>query len=246
MGYIFTFLISIFLVSPCFAEGGYIGGGQSINSSVTFDKQGNGFRIDWGTKATSGIDLEWNYVDFGTSSYDDPTPKYDIVAEAHENTVIADFDNTRFGTVSRTNGSYVGISSIHTQGLSAGLKFKLQSNNWLQLFARASFLAWQANTTDVSIYANRAARDAEGNLIAEGDTTSEIKNYNPCNQLGACTRLSTGKTFYAVNFWYGYGVIIKPYSWMALRMEYSNTTLSAKEFPEAKLDQFNTSLELHF
>ncbi|MEH6346660.1 MAG: hypothetical protein V7785_16325 [Bermanella sp.] len=251
MRYAIAFIFTILHILPCHSEGGYVGVGTAFNSSATFDKQDAGLLIQWGATITDGIDLEWGLVDFGKSYYDDPTFIAPDLTDDDEGNDSAQFENLGYGDASSAGGgSYKGISNIHTLGLSAGLKFKKRVNNWMQVFARASFLGWQAKTSMVEIYGptevQYATVDADGDALPNGDT-SIISNYNPCGNLGFCRALEEdGKTHYAVDFWYGYGLIARPYKWLALRAEYSITTLNAVNFPKATLEGFSTSVEIHY
>ena len=251
MRYATAFIFSFFLIPTSHSEGGYVGVGTAFNSSEAFDNQDSGLRLDWGANITDGIDLEWSLIDFGKSYYDDPTLVAPDLTDSDESNDSPQFENIGFGTASSSGGgSYQGISSLHTLGLSAGLKFKKRVNDWIQIFARASFLGWQANTNMVGIYgateAEYATIDAEGNALPSGDT-SIISNYNPCGNNGFCRDIEeNGKTHYAVDFWYGYGIMAKPYKWLALRAEYSITTLNAVDFPKATLEGFTTSMEIHY
>ncbi len=225
---------------------GFIGAGSIINSSVTFDKQDNGLRLDWGSNASKSIDLEWSYIDFGNSHYDDPTYVEANTTDSDDTNDSPNFEDIGFGNVSRSQGTYKGISGLHIQALSAGLKFKQDANDWLQFYARASFLAWQADSTNIEIYGPREGLNDAGDPLGGADP-STASNLNPCGHLEFCRVADIeGKTHWAVDFWYGYGLLMKPYNWLAFRAEYSIVTLNAVDFPRAKLDGFTTSLEIHF
>ncbi len=247
MRHFLLFLIPLFLCIPAHSSG-YLGAGHSINSSATFDEQNNGLRIDWGASVTSNLDLEWSYVDFGASNYDRPTyvSAADAANEPDNDDDTARYDNLGFGSVRRTGDevTYRGIDNLHAKGVSAGLKFKINANAWLQLYARASLLVWQATTETIELSDERVAviqtEDDEGNLLDTPITT----NLNECGNLLECQQ--EGKTFNAVDFWYGYGFIAKPMEWLAIRAEYSIITLNAIDFPHSTLEGLNTSLEIHF
>ncbi len=242
MRHYLAFLIPFLISLPSHSQG-YIGAGHSTNSSVTFDKQSDGLRIDWGTKASSNIDLEWSYIDFGDSTFNEPD--YISSAESERDDGLDTYENLGFGGLSRSddNITYSGINSLHAQGVSAGLKFKLNANNWLQLYARASLLIWQATSQTIELSEGREAvivdEDESGNPI-----TPITTNLNACDNLTRCVQ--EGTKFEAVDFWYGYGFIAKPLEWLAIRAEYSTVTLNAINFPKGKLEGVNASLEIHF
>ncbi len=246
MRHYLAFLILFLICLPSHSQG-YIGAGHSTNSSVTFDKQSDGLRIDWGTKASSNIDLEWSYIDFGESAFNEPN--YISTVESERDDGLDTYENLGFGGLSRSDDhiTYNGIESLHAQGLSAGLKFKLNANNWLQLYARASLLIWQATSQTIELSEGReevyATVDADGVALPSGDT-SIITNQNSCGTLKRCVQ--EGNKFEAVDFWYGYGFIAKPLDWLAVRAEYSTVTLNAINFPKGKLEGVNASLEIHF
>ena len=233
----FTALIAI----SGFAHAGFFGGGVSSNSSKSFDHRTDGFRVNFGSHINSALDLEFNYVEFGTSSYDDPEilpPETDALDDN------GSFENIGFGSVSRSSGGlkYTGIDSIDTFGVSGGLKIKKDINNWLQVFARASFLAWESTTEDFELYGTRKPENDEGDSVTEANAT----NQTPCGTLGTCRQSLGSKKHQALDFWYGYGIIMKPTSWIAIRAEYSIVTLNAVDFPKSVLEGLSTSLEIHF
>jgi len=218
---------------------GFLGAGQSFTTSATFDEVENGLRVDFGSESTSWLDLEWNYVDFGTSEFNDP----DFIPANEEEDTSANFENIGFGDVNRSQALFTGIQDLHTQGIGAGLKFKKIVNTWFTLYARASFLAWQADTTEVEIYGPRDPVDSEGDPVAPEDAF----NKNPCNDsVNYCRRTFEGKSHWGVDFWYGYGFMIQPVSWLSVRTEYAITELSAIDFPAATFEGINTSIQIHF
>lgn len=244
------FLLSLLMAATSHSEGGYIGFGQSINSSVNYDKQNNGLRIDLGATANDSLDLEWSFLDFGVSDYNDPAVIPADLTDADDSNDLDYYDNSGFGKTSRSAGSYIGFSQTHTYGISAGLKFKKPVNEWLKVFARASFLAWQSNPTHLELYLPRDPVNAQGNPFIDdpADDTDSPANLNPCGTNTFC-RIEDdklAKTFWAVDFWYGYGLIIQPLAWLAIKAEYSTTTLNAFDFPKSKIEGFTTSLEIHY
>lgn len=247
---IYTLLFCLLLATTSHSEGGYIGFGQSINSSVNYDKQNNGLRIDLGATANEFLDLEWSFLDFGISAYNDPTVIPADLTDTDTTNDLDYYDNSGFGKTSRSAGTYIGISETQTYGISAGLKFKKSVNDWFKLFARASFLAWQSNPTQLELYLPRAPVNAQGDPFIDdpADDTDFPANQNPCGTNDFC-RIEDDKntkTFWAVDFWYGYGVIIQPLTWLSIKAEYSTTTLNAFDFPKSKIEGFTTSLEIHY
>ena len=93
----FTALIAI----SGFAHAGFFGGGVSSNSSKSFDHRTDGFRVNFGSHINSALDLEFNYVDLGTSSYDDPTY---APADTSDEDSNASFENTGFGETTSSSG----------------------------------------------------------------------------------------------------------------------------------------------
>lgn len=233
------------------SHGGYIGGGHLFTTTETFDQQEEGFRVDFGANINSFLDLEWGYVEFGDSAFNKADYKPGDTTDTDPDNDQESFENIGFGSVSsssREGGQkYIGLNTLAANGLSGGMKFKLRTNNWLTLFGRVSFLAWKGDTTIIEMYAEREALDDNGDPVVN---SADATNLNPCGNLGAngdrCEIVSEGKTHWAVDFWYGYGALIQPYDWMAIRAEYSIVTLNAVEFPKSVLEGFSTSLEIHF
>lgn len=242
---LFFALISILFTST--ATAGYFGASQSFNKTATFDTQEDGLRVDFGSDVTPWLDLEWSYIDYGHSTFDDPTfnPGDDTDDDDNERYENIGFGNQR---VNEQTAEFTGITNLRTQGIAAGLKFKKSVNNWLQLYARVSFMAWYVESTNVSIYQPRDPYDAEGNQITNPDDFSNADNLNGCGHLDFCRIEDTDNpnTNWAVDFWYGYGAIIKPYSWLAIRTEYSIVTLNAVDFPKSTLEGFSAGLEIFY
>ena len=225
---------------------GYFGAAHSFNSSASFDQQDDGFRVDFGSHVTPWLDLEWSYIDYGYSRYDDPTFKEGEPDDVDDN---GRFENTGYGeqSVNEQVARFEGLANIRTQGLAAGLKFKKSVNNWMQVYAKVSFMAWQSESISMTVFAPRPAFDSDGNELPDGSTDTPI-NLNDCGTLEFCRVEDSNnpKTTWAVDFWYGYGAIFKPFDWLALRTEYSIVTLNAEAFPRGKLEAFSTGLEIHF
>jgi hypothetical protein len=237
--YYMPFFALLILSAPSFA--GFIGGGSSFNSSKSFDQQEDGMRLDFGSHASDVFDLEFNLVDFGESSYDDPTYIQPDDAEPDD---LGSFTNPGFGSASSSDGGikYTGISSLETMGIGMGLKLKKPVNSWLQVYARASFLLWQSDAQNFEFYGERKPEDEDG----DPTSVESAVNQNPCGTLSTCRIDTQESKTQAVDFWYGYGLIAKPFSWLAIRTEYSITTLNAVEFPKAVLEGVSVSLEAHF
>lgn len=225
---------------------GYFGAAQNFNSSATFDEQDDGFRIDFGSNVTPWLDLEWSYIDYGYSRFNDPDF---VLGDVDDEDDKDRFENIGYGddSVNEQVARFEGLTNLRTQGVAAGLKFKKSVNKWVQIYARASFLAWHSESINVTIFAPRPGFDSDGNELPEGSTDTPT-NLNTCGTVSYCRIEDTNnsKNTWAVDFWYGYGAIIKPYSWLALRAEYSIVTLNAVEFPKGKLEGFSTGLEIHF
>lgn len=151
----------VFIALTHQAQAGFFGGGVSSNTSKTFDHQQDGFRVNFGSHINSALDLEFNYVEFGNSSFDDPShvpPDLDDVDD------IGTFENIGFGGISSSEGGlkYTGIESLDTFGISAGLKLKKNVKSWLQVYARASFLAWESQVEQFELYSEREPLDDDG------------------------------------------------------------------------------------
>lgn len=245
----FKTLALVFISGTLFSfhvHAGYFGAAHNINTSASFDQQDDGFRVDFGSNVTPWLDLEWSYIDYGYSRYDDPTFKEGDPDDIDDN---GSFENTGYGeqSVNEQVARFEGLANIRTQGLSAGLKFKKSVNDWMQVYARVSFMAWQAESISMTIFAPRPAFDSDGNET-DLDNAANIPDECPNQDLNGCRVVDTDnpKSTWAVDFWYGYGAIFKPLSWLAVRTEYSILTLNAEAFPRGKLEAFSTGLEIHF
>lgn len=175
----FKTLVLVFISGTLFSfhvHAGYFGAAHNINTSASFDQQDDGFRVDFGSNVTPWLDLEWSYIDYGYSRYDDPTFKEGDPDDIDDN---GSFENTGYGeqSVNEQVARFEGLANIRTQGLSAGLKFKKSVNDWMQVYARVSFMAWQAESISMTIFAPRPAFDADGNELP-ADSTDTPNNLN--------------------------------------------------------------------
>ena len=226
--------------------GGYLGLGSSFNNSNDFDHENDGLRIDWGATTHPNLDLEWNYVDFGESLYNDPTFVAGITTDDDEDNDLADFTDTRFGTVSRSAGRYIGFSKVHVEGIATGLKWHGGLTKKVRVFARTSLLAWKGETTDLEIYGPREALDSDGDPLPDGADPATASNKNPCGNLNYCRIEREGKTYWAVNYWMGAGFSYQPLKWLVLRAESAITTLKATGFPQVTYESIGATMEVHF
>lgn len=229
----------------CFA--GYFGASEGSNTSISFDKQERGLRVDFGSDATPWLDLEWSYIDYGYSSYNDPTF---TLGDPEDDDDFDRYEHFKYGSqyVTEEDAEFSGIGSIRVRGISAGLKFKKDLATWLDVYARVSLMAWESQHTQLNIYSPRNPYDSDGNQIMDPVNLSNADNLNPCGTLDFCRIEDTENPVHtwAVDFWYGYGAIFKPFSWLALRAEYSIITLNAINFPQAKLETVSAGLEIHY
>jgi len=226
---------------------GYLGVTQSSNNSVNFHQQENGYQINFGSDVNSWLDLEWSLVDYGNSIYNDPTF---VLGDPEDEDDVDRYTGILYGSqyVNDETAQFSGLTSLRNRGISAGLKFKKQVASWLDLYARVSLMAWEAESIPLNLYAPRDAYDEDGNALLDPDNTSEAANLNPCGTLDFCRIEDTGNPVHtwAVDFWYGYGATIKPFSWLALRAEYSVITLNAINFPKSKLESFTAGFEIYY
>ncbi|EAT13765.1 hypothetical protein HF888_10010 [Bermanella marisrubri] len=225
----------LFLALP--SQAGYLGAGYSLTSTNSYDEVDDGYRFDFGTELTDWLDLEWGYINYGESRFDDPT----YIPADEDNDEAARFENIGFGDFG--GNEFNGITSAETQGISAGLKFKKSVNNWFQLYARVSFLAWQSDTTRVTIFGAETPVDADGNEVND---LADATNINDCGTTSYCRLTEEGESHQAVDFWYGYGFILKPFSWVSFRTEYAIVTMNAIDYPKNTFEGITTSLQIHF
>jgi len=225
---------------------GYLGIGTSLNNSNDFDHEDDGIRVDWGAKVHPNLYLEWNYVDFGKSIYNDPTFVPGNEDDDDEDNDLANFTGTRFGTVNRGRGIYSGFSDVHVKGIATGLKWHGGVTKDLRVFLRTSLLAWQGTSTEIDIYGADAPKDADGDPLPDGADPAEAVNENPCGNFSYCRLERTGKTYWAVNYWMGAGFNYQPLSWLELRAEASTITVKAEGFPQATYESIGATVELHF
>lgn len=234
------------LASTTFAGGGYLGLGTSLNNSNDFDHEDDGLRVDWGAKIHPNLYLEWNYVDFGKSIYNDPTFVPGNEDDDDEDNDLADFTGTRFGEVNRGQGRYTGFSDVHVKGIATGLKWHGGMTESVRVFLRTSLLAWQGSSTEITIEGPRVPSDADGDPLPDGADPSTAENQNSCGNFSYCRIEKEGKTYWAVNYWMGAGFSYQPLSWLQFRAEASTITVKAEGFPQATYESIGATMELHF
>lgn len=233
------------LALPAYGEGYYVGLGTSLNNTNDLDHENDGIRLDWGAKVHPNLDLEWNLVDLGESSYNDPTFVAGNTDDTDEDNDRHTFKNTGFGEVNSSAGSYTGISKIHVKGLGVGLKWHGAYTSWLDIYARGSMLAWQGDTNSIEVYGEREALDSNGDPLPDGSSETPA-NLNPCGHLNYCRIEETGKKYWAVNYWFGAGFVFSPLDWLKLRTEASSVILKAEGFPQVQYESIGATVEVHF
>lgn len=236
------------LASTTFAGGGYLGLGTSLNNSNDFDHEDDGLRVDWGAKIHPNLYLEWNYVDFGKSIYNDPTFVPGNEDDDDEDNDSATFTGTRFGDVRGTSGdsaAYVGLNDVQIEGIATGLKWQANIVESTQIFLRTSLLAWKGTTTELQIFGPRSP-ELNGDPLPDGADPSTADNLNPCGTLSYCRIEKEGKTYWAVNYWMGAGFSYQTLSWLQFRAEASTITVKAEGFPQATYESIGATMELHF
>jgi hypothetical protein len=228
-------VLAIVLSSNAYAlEDGFMGLYAGSTSSLDADSTSNSFKILTGAHVTSRITLEFGYVNFGKTSYDDPTPvntgnnKANISFKDGEHgsvspgqlgdaTVVTDGKNTYDN---KGNAQFNGISEFETQGALINLRYRLPINNEFDFFVKTGFFAWAADYQNINIVAEQ-----NGTI-----TRTETKS----SQTSGANTIS------------GAGFIYRPIPQLSIRTELETTAISSIDMPRTRLQNITLGVNWEF
>jgi hypothetical protein len=228
-------LFALALSASSFAtEGGFIGAYTGISSSLDADKTSSSFKILTGAHVTSRISLEFAYINFGATSYNDPT----AINVDTSNSNIS-FKDASHGTISHgqlgdsvpdVNGrntytnkgssSFSGISEFTPEGGLINLRYRFPILDNLDFFVKTGFFAWVADYKTIKITA-----DKDGKIVRTDEKDSQTS---------------------AVNAISGGGFIYFPIPELSLRAELESTAISSGEMPRTRLQNISFGANWEF
>ncbi len=215
-------------------EGGFVGAYTGVTSSLDADKTSSSFKILTGAHVTSRISLEFGYVNFGATSYNDPTAINTDTSNSNISFKNASHGSISFGqvgdSVPDTNGkntypnknpsSFTGISEFTPEGALINLRYRFPILDSLDFFVKTGFFAWAADYQTIKITA-----DKDGNIVRSEQRESQTS---------------------AVNAISGGGFIYSPIPQLSLRAELESTAISSGDMPRTRLQNISFGANWEF
>lgn len=228
-------LLAIALSSNSYAlEDGFIGLYAGSTSSFDADSTSTSFKILTGAHVTSRITLEFGYLNFGKTSYDDPSAINTDNSKAN-----ISFTDAAHGSVSpgqlgdptvvdggkdtydnKGNGEFNGISEFNPEGALINLRYRFPLTDEFDFFVKTGFFAWAADYQNIKIIAEQG-----------GNTTrTETKS----SQTSGANTIS------------GAGFIYRPIPQLSIRTELESTAISSAEMPRTRLQNITLGINWEF
>lgn len=216
------------------SEGGFIGLHTGISSSLDADKTSSSFKILTGAHITSRITLEFAYVNFGATSYNDPEA---INVDYNKSNIS--FRGADHGTVSpgqigdatpdangkneyrdKSPSNFTGISEFTPEGALINLRYRFPIMDNFDFFVKTGFFAWAAHYKTVKITA-----DKDGGITKIDEDEGQAS---------------------AVNAISGGGFIYTPIPQLSLRAELESTAISSGDMPRTRVQNITFGANWEF
>lgn len=218
-------------------DSGFIGAYAGVASSLDADNTSNTFKILTGADVTSRLTLEFGYVNYGTTSYDDPTAINLGNNKAHIN-----FDNADHGSISigqlgdatvvegeantydsKGESEFTGMSEFTPEGGLINLRYRFPMGDQFDFFLKTGFFAWVADYKSIKITAVQNATAQQ--LLPETEKVSQTSGVNTIS---------------------GAGFIYRPIPQFSIRTELESTAISSAEMPRTRLQNISLGLNWEF
>lgn len=215
-------------------EDGFMGLYAGSTSSLDADSTSGSFKILTGAHVTSRITLEFGYVNFGETSYDDPT-----AINTGNNKASISFRDSDHGSVSegqlgdatvvdggkdtydnKGNAVFNGISEFNPEGALINLRYRFPMTDEFDFFVKTGFFAWAADYQNIRIVAE------QGGTITRTETKS--------SQTSGANTIS------------GAGFIYRPIPQLSIRTELETTAISSAEMPRTRLQNITLGVNWEF
>jgi hypothetical protein len=218
-------------------DGGFIGASVGTSSTLDADKTSTTFKLLTGAHITSRISLEFGYVNFGSTSYNDPeaintsnnNKNISFKDASHgsisfgqlgDPTVIANTTNTYN---SKSSSSFTGISEFTPHGGLINLRYRFPIIDSLDFFVKTGFFAWVADYEMIKITAKQSTE--ADNLVTETVKRGQASGVNAVS---------------------GGGFIYRPTPQLSLRAELESTAISSAEMPRTRLQNISFGANWEF
>ena len=215
-------------------EGGFLGVYTGVSSSLDADKTSSSFKILTGAHVTSRISLEFGYVNFGATSYNDPT----AINTDNSNRNVS-FKDAGHGSISlgqlgdptvvvegkdtydnKGSSSFNGISEFTPEGALINLRYRFPILDSLDFFVKTGFFAWVADYNTIKITSDKA-----GVIVRSEERETQTS---------------------AVNAISGGGFIYSPIPQLSLRAELESTAISSGDMPRTRLQNISFGANWEF
>lgn len=228
-------LLAIALSSNAYAlEDGFMGLYVGSTSSLDADSTSSSFKILTGAHVTSRITLEFGYVNFGKTSYDDPS-----AINTGNNKANISFRDAAHGSVSpgqlgaanvidggkdtydeKGKAEFNGISEFNPEGALINLRYRFPMTDEFDFFVKTGFFAWAADYQNIKIIAEQGGQT----------TRTETKS----SQTSGANTIS------------GAGFIYRPIPQLSIRTELETTAISSAEMPRTRLQNITLGVNWEF
>ncbi len=234
---ILSALLSATLTSNALAlEDAFIGGYVGAVSSLDADSTGSSFKILTGAHVTSNITLEFGYVNFGSTKYDDPSAINQGTNRANISFRDADHGSVLLGQLgdptavpgaastynNKGDAEFNGISEFTPEGGLINLRYRFEINDQFDFFVKSGFFAWAADYQYIKI------------IAAQGNASNVTRTEEKSSQASGVNTIS------------GAGFIYRPIPQLSIRTELESTAISSAEMPRTRLQNISLGLNWEF
>jgi hypothetical protein len=228
-------ILAITMSTHVFAtEGGFLGVYSGVSGSLDADRTSSTFKILAGAHVTSRISLEFGYVNFGATRYDDPT-----AINIDDSDLNISFKNAKHGSISagqlgaatvvtggrdtydnKGSSTFTGVNEFTPEGALVNLRYRFPILDSLDFFVKTGFFAWVADYKTTKIVANK-----DGIITRTSEDDSQTS---------------------AVNAISGGGFIYSPLPELSFRAELETTAISSGVMPRTRLQNISVGANWEF
>ncbi len=234
-------LLALTLSTSVFAseapDSGFIGAYAGVASSLDADTTSNTFKILTGADVTSRLTLEFGYVNYGTTAYDDPTAINLGNNNAHINFADAAHGSVSIGPLgeatvvedgpdtydAKSEAEFIGMSEFTPEGGLINLRYRFPMSDSFDFFLKTGFFAWAADYKTIKI---TAAQNATPDSLLP--TTEKVSQTSGVNAIS------------------GAGFIYRPIPQFSIRTELESTAISSGIMPRTRLQNISLGLNWEF
>jgi hypothetical protein len=214
-------------------DGGFIGAYIGTSNSLDTEKSSASFKILTGAHITSRISLEFGYVNFGDTSYNDPTAIHLDDCNCNISFKDANHGSISFGQLgdatvveggrdtydNKGSSSFTGMNKFTPEGALINLRYRFPILDSLDFFVKTGFFAWAADYETIKITASQ-----DGSIVRITEKKTQTSGMNAIS---------------------GGGFIYRPIPQLSLRAELESTAISSGDMPRTRLQNisFGTNWE---